>query len=29
MRYVPSDISIPAGTTIAWFNDDPEHFYRY
>jgi plastocyanin len=21
--YVPSDISIPAGTTITWFNDDP------
>lgn len=23
LGYVPSDISIPAGTTIAWFNDDP------
>ncbi|HET7642377.1 MAG TPA: hypothetical protein VFK40_02625 [Nitrososphaeraceae archaeon] len=23
LGYGPSDISIPAGTTIAWFNDDP------
>jgi plastocyanin len=23
LGYVPSDIAIPAGTTIAWFNDDP------